>query len=420
MDLNLLTAVIRERQDVISQISIIERNYDFEENLNYVLVGLRRSGKSFLMYKRAQELVQQGISWKQIIYLNFEDERLADFKLTDFNDILIAANTITTEKHYFFFDEIQNVDGWERFARRLADQNERVFITGSNSKTLGQDIISRLGGRYMIKYVSPFSFKEYLRAKNLEFDQIALLNSKNRGEIESALSDYLRYGGLPETLNITDKRDYLNNIYQNVFLSDIIVRNRIRNPEGLALLMKKLSEAVMRDVSYTNLHHTIRTVINDFSKGSVIDYLRYSKEAYLLFGLKNYYAKFVQRESNSKYYFVDNGILNLFYLDHQSALLENLVAIYLHNKYQDDVYYLKSEKTGIDIDFFVPDDDMAIQVAWTINGSAYEREVSNLVNFVKKENSAKKLVIVTRAEEKEITVEDVKISIVPLAKFLLG
>ena len=184
--------------------------------------------------------------------------------------------------------------------------------------------------------------------------------------------------------------------------------------------MKKLSEAVMRDVSYTNLHHTIRSVINDFSKGSVIDYLRYSKEAYLLFGLKNYYAKFVQRESNSKYYFVDNGILNLFYLDHQSALLENLVAIYLHNKYQDDVYYLKSEKTGIDIDFFVPDDGMAIQVAWTINGSAYEREVSNLVNFVKKENGAKKLVIVTRAEEKEITVEDVKISIVPLAKFLLG
>ena len=140
------------------------------------------------MYKRAQELVNQGISWKQIIYLNFEDERLADFRLADFNDILIAANTITTEKHYFFFDEIQNVYGWERFARRLADQGERVFIIGSNSKTLGQDIISRLGGRYMIKYVSPFSFKEYLRAKNLEFDQIALLNSKNRGEKDSSLT----------------------------------------------------------------------------------------------------------------------------------------------------------------------------------------------------------------------------------------
>ena len=188
MDLYLLTKIIRESQKIIPKISGLTRDFKFESNLNYLLTGMRYSGKSFLMYKRAQELVHQGISWKQIIYLNFEDERLADFKLADFNDILIAANTITTEKHYFFFDEIQNVDGWERFARRLADQGERVFITGSNSKTLGQDIISRLGGRYMIKYVSPFSFKEYLRAKNLEFDQIALLNSKNRGEKDSSLT----------------------------------------------------------------------------------------------------------------------------------------------------------------------------------------------------------------------------------------
>ena len=116
--------------------------------------------------------------------------------MQDFNNILIAANQLTTKKHYFFFDEIQNVDGWERFARRLADQHERVYITGSNSKVLGQDIILRLGGRYMTQYVAPFNFDEYLKSLEISHTSRDLLKTKEVGQVIAATNDYLNYGGL--------------------------------------------------------------------------------------------------------------------------------------------------------------------------------------------------------------------------------
>ena len=152
MNTDTLASLILDQQQIIKRIQLVPREFNFEDNMDYVLVGLRRAGKSFLLFQRAQELLKKGISLEQIIYINFEDERLINFKLEDFNDILVAANQITTKKHYFFFDEIQNITGWEHFARRMADQKEIVYITGSNSKMLGHDIIMRLGGRSLTKY----------------------------------------------------------------------------------------------------------------------------------------------------------------------------------------------------------------------------------------------------------------------------
>lgn len=420
MNPDLLVAIIIEGQKNIRNISIIPRDYHFEDSLNYVLVGLRRSGKSTLLFKRAQDLVnKQNVDWSQIVYLNFEDERLDGFQLSDCNNILIAANQLTTKKHYFLFDEIQNIEGWEKFARRLADQGESVYLTGSNSKVLGHDIVLRLGGRYMAKYIAPFNFSEYLTAKNISHDKLALLDTVNNGQIRAAANEYLRYGGLPESILLSDKRNYLTNIYKNVFLADIIVRNKIRNEKTISLLIRKIADTVMQEVSYANLYKNVKSVINTVSRNAIIDYIDYAKEAYLIFSTKNYFAKFNERESSPKYYFTDNGILNLFYIDKLPALLENIVAIKLHNKYQEKLFYLKSKKTSVDIDFYVPASETAIQVAWEVNDTSKEREIGNLLKLADNFTEVENLVIVTHGEEETIEKEGKMIQLVPLYKFLL-
>ena len=135
--------------------------------------------------------------------------------------------------------------------------------------------------------------------------------------------------------------------------------------------------------------------------------------------LINYFAKFNERESSPKYYFTDNGILNLFYIDKLPALLENLVAVKLHNKYQEEVFYLKSQKTGIDIDFYVPSTKTAMQVAWEVNDTSKEREVGNLIKLADNFDEVKNLIIVTHGEETEIQKEGKTIQVMPLYKFLL-
>ncbi|MFZ2685326.1 MAG: AAA family ATPase, partial [Lactobacillus amylovorus] len=244
MKTSLLKGIIYGQRQIIREAKIIPREYSFDPNFNYVLVGLRRAGKSTLLYKVAQDLVKNGVDWDQIIYVNFEDERLLDFTVNDFNDIVLTANEITPKKHYYFFDEIQNIDGWEYFARRMADEKQYVYITGSNAKMLSGDIQTHLGGRYMIKYIAPFNFREYLTAKNIRHDEEALYTTALNGQIRGAMNAYLKDGGLPETINAIEKRDYLNNIYNNVLLRDVVYKNGVRSPEVLRNLIKKLSESV--------------------------------------------------------------------------------------------------------------------------------------------------------------------------------
>lgn len=421
MNTDTLASLILDQQQVIKQIKLIPREFSFEDTMDYVLVGLRRAGKSFLLFQRAQELLKMGISLEQIIYVNFEDERLINFKLEDFNNILVAANQITTKKHYFFFDEIQNITGWEHFARRMADQKEIVYITGSNSKMLGHDIIMRLGGRYLTKYVSPFNFNDFLSANEIPHTQTDLLLTRIKGRVRAKANEYLQYGGLPEAIRLQDKRNYLNNIYQNIYLADIIVRNRIRNPEALRIMIWKIADTVMHELSYSKLYNAVKSVGLTVSKNSIIEYVENVKNAYLLFTTKNYFNKFTSRESIPRYYFTDNGLLNIFLVNKNASLLENQVAVKLFNQYQDKIYYLKSNKTGIDVDFFIPEAQTAIQVAWTIQGEAREREINNLVKLGHSFKDAQQLIIVTKDDREETIIKDgVEVKVIPLVDFLLN
>ena len=419
MDHKIIKTVIYDRHEVIKNINLIDRDYSFDLNVNYVLTGLRRAGKTMMLYSIVQQLIKNGVEWNQIIYINFEDERLAEFNINDFNDIVEVKNEITENKAYYFFDEIQNIDGWELFARRLADEKEFVYITGSNSKMLSREISNQLGARYIPLQINTLSFDEYLNSFNVGHDEKDLYTSSLKGRLIRYFDDYYHFGGFPETLNINVKREYVSNIYNKIMIGDIATRNSIRNENALKLLVKKIAETVTDSVSYTRLYNILKQIgISSISKDTIIDYISYCKDAFLLFDIKNYFASFVEKESNPKYYFNDNGILNLFLIDKDPVLLENVVALFLYNRY-DELYYLKSDEYNVDIDFYIPDNNSAVQVSYSLSVEARNREINNLINFEKSNGKCRKI-IVTYQEEEIIEEDDYSIEVIPAYKFILG
>lgn len=419
MNHEVLKSVIFDQREIIQNARIVPRRYTFDSQANYVVTGLRRAGKSTLLYKIVRDLVESGVDWNRIIYINFEDERLAEFSIGDFNDILSVHSELSTQLGYYFFDEIQNVNGWEKFARRLADAGERVWITGSNAKMLSSQIATTLGGRYLVKHVTPYRFDEYLDASGIAHDSNALYSTKAKGSIAGAFDAFYQHGGFPESLRYDSPREYVESVYQKVLLGDIAARNNVRNPDALRVLMKKVAETVCNETSATALHGMLNALGYKISKATVLDYLAMARESYLLFEVTNVVAKFVEREGNPKRYFSDNGLLNLFLIGKEPALLENEVAVAMLDAFGEGLHYLKSPKNGIDVDFYVPEQGLAVQVAYSLSDSAKPREVGNLVKLANISDSALRLLIVTKEEERVIEEDGKRIEIKPAWKFLL-
>ena len=420
MNHDILKQVIFDQIEVIQNAEIIPRDYFFEKNVNYVLVGLRRSGKSTLLYKIARELVAEGCDWSQIIYVNFEDDRLLGFTKEDFNDVVETAYELSDSKDiYFFFDEIQIIDGWEHFARRMADQKRHVYITGSNAKMLSSEMARVLGGRYIPKMIMPFSLSEALDFQKIAHNEAALLTTAKAAKIKRACQEYIAGGGLPDALLLKNKREYIKSVYEKVRLGDIIEREQVKNKMALRLMVKKIAETVMHEISFNTLSGNIKATGIKTSTDSMIDYTSYAENAYLIFRTRNYVSKFAEKESTPRFYFYDNGILSLFLVDKPTALLENAVGICLKRKYEDGVYYFKSNQTGIDIDFYIPDEGMAVQVAYAL-GDAQERETKSLISLAQKTEGVKRLVIVTSEEERTIEEDGYVIEVIPVHKFLLS
>ena len=153
--------LLENRKEVELQ-HVVPRNFQMEDFANYVLIGVRRAGKSFMLYQQIQQNLKRGITWDSMLYINFEDERLMGMTAQELNLILEVHGMMSKERPILFLDEIQNINGWEKFARRLADNKYRVYITGSNAKMLGSDVATTLGGRYITKHIMPYSFPEFL------------------------------------------------------------------------------------------------------------------------------------------------------------------------------------------------------------------------------------------------------------------
>ena len=336
MDKSVIKDLIVENQDFIEKVTILPRSVSLEQHGNYVFVGLRRAGKTYLMYSQIQNLTKAGISIKEILYINFEDERLSEITTADLSVILNCYREMYDYQPIIFLDEIQLISGWEKFVRRLADSNYRVYVTGSNAKMLSSEIATTLGGRFLILTVHPYSFREFLAAHGIEF-QKNMEHGNDGIRLRKLFATFFYYGGLPELQKFDDKRQWLNSLYQKIFFGDLIARYQIRNVQALKIIIKKLAESVMSPISYTRLSNIVISTGIKISKTTVIEYIDYLKETWLVFSVSNITGKLVEKETNQKYYFSDNGILNLFIFNPETALLENLVAITLKRLYENEV-----------------------------------------------------------------------------------
>lgn len=415
IDKSVIKLLIAENQQIVKNVRLFRREYDFEDNLNYVLVGLRRAGKSYLLYQRMHQLMAEGRAVEEFLYFNFEDDRLIGMQVSDLDNIITSYREMFDYKSFIFLDEIQIIDGWEKFARRLADQGMRVYITGSNAKMLSSEIATTLGGRYQIKQVFPLSFREMLIAKGLDVND-RNFEYKNQVAINKYVEEYFRFGGLPEVTTVQDKRAWLSGLYAKIFFGDLLSRYSIRNDKAIKYVVQKMAESVKQPVSYNRIANMVSSIGKKVSTDTVIDYLGYMNESWLLIPMENYAAKFVEKASNRKYYFIDNGILNLFLTDPDTSLLENIVAINLYRQYGDAVTFVN---TNIEVDFFIPDRKIAVQVSYSLNDDAtIKREVKAL----EKLSSAVEVdecYIVTMYDEEELEFDGKKIQVLPLWKWLL-
>lgn len=239
MDQELIKQIIGENQEFVQNVKLLQRPFKFEDNGNYVFLGIRRAGKSYLMFQRIHELMERGTAIEEILYLNFEDERFIGLKSEDLDDIKRVYEETFSFRPIFFLDEIQIVPGWEKFVRRLADKNYRVFVTGSNAKMLSSEIATTLGGRFLIQNVYPFSFKEFLNFEGLELKPNWLYTPGIRNGVVRSFDTYFYYGGFPELLSFEDKRSWLSGLYQKIFFGDLVARYSLRNSDSMRLLVKK-------------------------------------------------------------------------------------------------------------------------------------------------------------------------------------
>ena len=238
---------------------------------------------------------------------------------------------------------------------------------------LSKEVATTLGGRFFIYDAYPYSFKEYLAAQHIELKEHWEYDTIQRSEVKRHLTEYFYYGGLPEILSFKNKRAMLSSLYQKIYLGDICARNNIKNDRVLNILIKKMAESVKQPLSYNRL----------------------------------------KKETQKKYYFIDNGLLNLFLMNSETSLLENMVAVELCRRFgKENVFFLNAEK---EIDFIVPNEKLAIQTSYSIKDeTTYNREVPPLAKYAKAHEDWKCLLI---TYDEEGTEEG--ILVVPVWKWLM-
>lgn len=410
--------LLENRKEIESQ-QVVHRNIEKEDFANYVLIGVRRAGKSFMLYQQIQDNLKKGITWDSMLYINFEDERLIGMTAQELNLILEVHGMMSAQRPILFLDEIQNIEGWDKFARRLADNKYRVYITGSNAKMLSSDVATTLGGRYITKHIMPYSFSEYLSANNIPYDDMNIATTSGRADVQRYFAEYFRFGGFPEGAQLASKRDYLNSVYQKIYIGDIATRNKIDNLFSLRILFRKMAESVKQPTSFTRLSNIIASTGAKLGKATIINYIEYSKDAFLIYPIKNIADNLTNRETNPKYYFVDNGIISILALDIDTSLLENMVAMELIRRYGIDerVFFYNR---NIEVDFYIPDAALAIQVSYNPHKTdeTWQRESTALIKFTKVLD-CQRLLILSYDTEETVEVNGKTIEVMPVWKWLI-
>ena len=257
-----------------------------------------------------------------------------------------------------------------------------------------------------------------MHALGKEKDFLQVISTADKASLFQIYEQYVKYGAFPELVDIKNKRNYLSSIYQTIYIGDVLARNNITNDFAIRLILKKIAESIMKPISFSRLANILNSAGAGIGKQTVINYVGYMMEAYLLFSVQNDAAKLVEKETAPKYYFMDTGLLGLLVMNSETAQLENLVAIELCRRYgTDNVYYFES---NIEVDFYLPEQNLAIQVSYSTLDEATTRErelnaLERLRNYLPDANC----VLITNSEEAEIEYHGIRIDVIPVWKWLL-
>jgi uncharacterized protein len=350
------------------------------------IVGPRRAGKTYFMYQLIQELLASGKGHRdEILFIDFEDYRLMDFRASDVDSLLAAFVELTGKKpRYLFLDEIQHLHGWSRVLRTLHNRGAyKIVVSGSNSQLLTREVATELRGRYRDLLMLPFSFKEWLRQKGIQPTR-ASLHTSSRGHLLHSFDTYLREGGFPEVVRAQtgpEKRQILQTYYRTIYYKDILERYQIKAKSVLEQLMSYSLNTYSELFSVSGFEKYLKSSGPSGSKRTIANYLRYLDEAFFVITHEKYAASPKQRMMNpKKLYLFDTGFVALStdFSENRGKILENLVAIELFRR-QQNVFYFKGQR---ECDFVVKGprgSATALQVCWEIGPRNEERETKGLL-----------------------------------------
>jgi predicted AAA+ superfamily ATPase len=406
--------------------SVKERDIDIPIDLDkpISLVGVRRSGKTFILFSLIRKLIKS-VDKRNILYINFEDDRLYPLVLSDLNLLMETYFELfpgkKKEKIYLFLDEIQNVPNWELFVRRIQDtENCRIFITGSSAKLLSKELATVLRGRSIAYEVFPLSFGEYLEFKDIDRNNFS---SFGLAKIKSAFDEYISRGGFPEVIDYDDDiyTRTLQEYLELIMYRDIIERFNIKNTHLLKILMKFCFTNVSRLISPNKLYNDFKSQGLKLSKNTIYEYLTYLEDAYGVFSIP-IYGQSVGKEIRNpkKIYNVDTGfkrVMDYSFKKDIGHLYENIVFLELRRETKEIFYYKRKQE--VDFCFKKEGKPNLINVSYTFETpSTRAREITGLMEAMDYFSLDEGLILTAEIEE-EIKENDKIIKIVPLWKWLL-
>ena len=376
-----------------------------------IVSGLRRAGKSTLLAQMAHRLGEE-----TFYYLNFEDDRLLSFQADDINDLYQNMIEIFGERKIFILDEIQNVDGWEHFVRRFMDMGFKFYITGSNASLLSRELGTRLTGRYIAIELFPFSFKEYLRFRDIPLPPLERMTTVDLAQLQKNLGEYMQAGGIPDALKYPEL-PILRTLYNDVLYRDIATRYRLGN----VAMLKELGFFLMSNIANLISYNKLKQQFNVGSVNTIKTYIEYMEDSWLFFTL-NVHDFSVKRQqiAPKKIYSIDTGLsrsVGFQFSPNTGRGLENLVFLALRQKNQD-IYYLTTPN-GYEIDFYLPEKGELIQVSQHLqNPATRERELRALEDALA-HTPAKKALILADANQDGFEINNIPVSICSAAEWLL-
>ena len=391
------------------------------------IVGPRRAGKTYFLYQIMKEILQGSAGITDILYVNFEDERITPIKAENLQDMLDAYFELYDGKPdpFVFLDEVQNVSGWDRFVRRLSDAGFRVFITGSNSRMLAREIATSLRGRTITYEVFPFSFREFVGLRGVTLNKDTAYG-KTRHRFGPLYEEYFFSGGYPEivlTEGDSIKGRILQDYFNTIFYKDLVDRYAIKNTELLRQWLNLLIMNLSSLVSFSKVENDFKSRGMKLSRATLSYFSRYVEDAFFGFFLEMYSESVRKRQVNpKKFYLVDVGLHNFLtfkFSENKGRILENLVFLELRRSAPSVFYYRTAG--GEEVDFLVKSrkDVRLIQVCYDLhNLDVFTREKKALLSGMR-ELGLKRGTIITENEKRTQTEGGQTLEIVPAWEWLL-